>query len=115
MLEKAREVLEERKEVLSLREFHSLVRARLREEERKYRLSPQRLLKIVALSEIKVGVEKKHGRKRSEHCPLCATAIVSSKSTNLFGEKVEMGYSCPRCGYHTLRRSLVPGRYYFYL
>ena len=114
VVEKALDVLEDRKEVRSLYEFHDLVLRRLKKVSRSYRLSPRRLLRIAAISrEIKIKVEKRHSDKKSKLCPLCGSEMIYLRRRNLAGELIMKGRKCSVCGYSVERENLVPGRYIF--
>lgn len=114
VVEKALDVLEDRKEVRSLYEFHGLVLMRLKKVSRSYRLSPRRLLKLAAISkEIKIKVKKRHSNKKSNLCPLCGSELIYLRRRNLLGELIMKGRKCSVCNYSVERENLVPGRYIF--
>jgi len=114
VVEKALDVLEDRKEVRSLYEFHGLVLMRLKNVSRSYRLSPRRLLKLAAISkEIKIKVKKRHSNKKSKLCPLCGSELIYLRRRNLLGELIMKGRKCSVCNYSVERENLVPGRYIF--
>lgn len=114
-MEVAEKLLNERQEVATLREFHSLVLEELRRRDIKFRLSAKRLLKLAALSgRVRIRAEKRRSPGVLKHCPLCGGELESEESSNLYGKKVRKGRRCQRCGYSSARENFVPRRYYFF-
>lgn len=102
-------------EVRSLAQLHALVLDRLKKANPNYRLSKERLLKILALSpKVMIRVEKRKTKRIPRICPLCGSEMEDLFGRDLFGNRVKLGKKCPDCGY-SVERLLEPRRYIFYI
>ncbi len=113
------EILEEYGIVSSLKMLTKLVNMRARTENSRWRIGPQRLRKIVAVSKkVEIDVITKETGERLEgdvKCMVCGEAMRPEMNRTLDGDVVVLGYVCGNCGYRTGMEKKAPLRYTFRL
>lgn len=113
------EILEEYGIVSSLKMLTKLVNMRARTENSRWRIGPQRLRKIVALSKkVEIDVITKETGERLEgdvRCMICGEQMQPEMNRTLDGDTVVLGYTCRNCGYRTGVEKKAALRYTFRL
>ncbi len=107
VIEAVETVLKRRLSVNSLKELKDLVLEELLKKDRMFRLSENRLRKILA--EIK-GLKIVGGFK-NKNCPICGSELYPVKVRNLKGDFFTIGFHCKKCGFRGLEGKII--RYKF--
>lgn len=108
-----KEVMKDKREIESLREFTELVNMRLRMVDSSLAISGKRLREIfVKMEGTKLTIETRKG-KRTKRCPSCSSNLKKIHTKNLRGKKVLYKLVCSRCGYTGRDGKFAPGRYRF--
>ncbi len=93
-----------------------LVERDLKETDKKYRVSPQRL-RVLALSSDNVRVEihcrDSDEKKSTTKCPVCNHKMKLVKNKTIFNGVVIIGHECTHCPYWTGMKRRIPTRYVF--
>ncbi|UCF07195.1 MAG: hypothetical protein JSW28_05940 [Thermoplasmata archaeon] len=102
--------------VNSQTKLKALVERDLKETDKQYRVSPQRL-RLLALSSNDVGVEihcrESETRRGMSRCPVCGHKLKIIKNKTVFNGVVNIGHECTHCPYWTGLKRRVPTRYIF--
>ena len=98
-------------------ELAQLVEAELKKLDKKYAISPQRVRRIaLEIENLEVTVKTKRSKKEKPRtCPVCGEQLKPLYAKNLVGEKVAVGFKCPKCGYHGDDELFAPMQYEFKL
>jgi hypothetical protein len=101
----------------SQHKFIEMVRRELASIDPVYRLAPKRL-RLLALKSGYVTVETRtreddHVGIKLRECPVCGSKLKKLKNKTIYGGKITLGYSCPKCSYWTGAKLRRPVRYIF--
>lgn len=114
--EAASDVLARKRRIETQREFRALVLERLRREDPKAGLSPERLRRVALTSGV-ARVEMEYRGSSGlppEVCPVCGSAMEPVVTNTLDGDLAEIKRRCTVCAYVTSERlPEVPARYVF--
>lgn len=109
------EVLDEHREVFSQDSFHQMVQSKLRMDDKKYRVSAERLRRVAStMKNVGIRVVKMRSRLEPKECFICSGELASFESVDLFGGRTPLGKRCKRCGFEMEKGRLAPRRYVFY-
>ncbi|MCS7123641.1 MAG: hypothetical protein RMJ17_03680 [Candidatus Aenigmarchaeota archaeon] len=114
--EAIRRVIYSRLRVESLEELCNLVLRELKREDVNYRISPNRIKKVVLqMKEIKIEAKTKRLKniEKIEKCPICKSNLIEIKTKNLLKKDIVIGYKCEKCGYKSDLKSFTPMEYIF--
>lgn len=105
------------KGINSLNKLRKLVLKHLKNIDKDYTVSSERLRKIAVTSSfIKTTIYTRQGKKKkkfSGKCPVCGGKLNLTKNETIFGGTVTLGYKCTKCPYWTTIRRRIPIRYSF--
>ncbi|MFP4051854.1 MAG: hypothetical protein ACLFVB_08965 [Thermoplasmata archaeon] len=112
-----RYVMRRMKGINSLNKLRKLVIKQLKNIDKDYTVSSERLRKIaVTSSYINTIIYTREGKKKkkfSGKCPVCGGKLNLTKNETIFGGSVTLGYKCTECPYWTTIRRRIPIRYSF--
>ncbi len=112
-----RYVMRRMKGINSLNKLRKLVIKQLKNVDKDYTVSSERLRKIAVKAPfIKTTIYTRKGKKKkklSGKCPVCSGKLEITKNETIFGGTVTLGYKCTECPYWTTIRRRIPIRYSF--
>jgi len=112
-----RYVMRRMKGINSLSKLRKLILKQLKNIDKDYTVSSERLRKIAVTSSfIKTTIYTRQGKKKkkfSGKCPVCGGKLNLTKNETIFGGTVTLGYKCTKCPYWTTIRRRIPIRYSF--
>lgn len=110
-----RDIVRRRGIVETQNELSYLVSRKLKNFNPEFTISERRIKKLVLKSkEIKIKIKTRKSRdKKLNKCPICRGKLIKTYIKNLVNKKVQIGYSCRRCGFNSKIDSLSPSRYIF--
>ncbi len=98
------------------RRLHDEVVEQLRGEEKKYRVSEERM-RSVLLSSKRIAVDVRYASRPARSplrtCPVCHKPIQEIYNETLDGGRVIAGFKCRHCSFWTPLKRRVPARYNF--
>ncbi len=112
-----REVMDELLVVDCQYHLAQIVTGRLEAIDPAYKISGQRLRKIVANMDgygLEVHCRTSHVQKPYQSCPVCGSTLSPIKNETLYGWEVTIGQKCMRCPFWTGEDRRVPVKYVFH-
>ncbi len=112
-----KEVVKKHLTVSSQRKLTELVLRRLKDIDKEYAASEERIRRVAIDSGVaKIEIHCREGEEKSRYsrCPVCGSKMVRIRNETVFGGTVTLGYKCTKCPYWTGLRRRIPIRYVFY-
>lgn len=116
VIEEIKQAVKRRLKVETQEDLSKLILRRLKRQDKKFVLSPQRVKRLaltIPSIEVKAKTKKMPKIKKIEECPICGSKIVPLKGRNLLNKQILIGYKCVNCAYTSDLEAFMPMKYAF--